>query len=219
MRGRKLIRTTLPIPGVQLLLLAILAIAVPLGIWDALYPQNTVLQDGPTILLLVASVPLLHRFPITTANLACIIMFMLLHTLAARWSYSFVPYDDWAKALSGQTISAVFGFHRNHFDRLVHFSFGLLAIGPVREIVTRHFGLGPRAALYVAPEFVIAFSAAYEIFEWTLAVFMDPASADAYNGQQGDVFDSQKDMAIAAIGAILSTVITIVRGWLRKVTT
>ena len=58
---------------------------------------------------------------------------------------------------------------------------------------------------------VFAVSAAYEIFEWFLAVVMDPAAADAYNGQQGDVFDSPKDMAMAGLGSIITAGMIFVR--------
>jgi putative membrane protein len=200
-----------PIPAAQYGLLAILLCAVPLATWHALYPENTYLQDGPTILVLLVAIPLLRRFPLSTRSVLAIILFFLLHSVGARYSYSFVPYDDWARTLTGHGITERFGFSRNHFDRLVHFCFGLLAVGPVREIARRHFGLGPRAALYIAPEFVAAFSAVYEIFEWLLAVGIDPASADAYNGQQGDMFDSQKDMAFALAGAALATLVAILR--------
>lgn len=193
------------IPPVQIALLALLAVAVMLSGWDALYPRNTWLQLGPCLVLLTCAVPLLRRWPISTFSLGTIILFLLLHTLAACWSYSFVPYDAWGRSLFGWSPDAAFGFDRNMFDRLVHFAFGLLAIRPVREIAMRHFGLTRRAALYVAPEFVLAFSGAYEIFEWQLALFMDPADAEAYNGQQGDIFDAQKDMALAALGGVSAT--------------
>ncbi len=193
------------IPPVQIALLALLAVAVMLSGWDALYPRNTWLQLGPCLVLLICAVPLLRRWPISTFSLGNIVLFLLLHTVAARWSYSFVPYDAWGRALTGWSPDAAFGFGRNMFDRLVHFAFGLLAIRPVREIAMRHFGLTPRAALYVALEFILAFSAVYEIFEWQLALFMDPADAEPYNGQQGDIFDAQKDMALAALGAALAT--------------
>lgn len=201
------------IPPIQWAMLALLPAGLVLGAWGALYPENTILQDAPTLALIVVILPLLRLYPLSTASVGCIVGFFLLHSVGARWSYSYVPYDDWIRLLFGHGINETFGFTRNHFDRLVHLSFGLLAVPVVREIAARHFRLGPRAALYVAPEFVMAFSAGYEIFEWLLAVLMDPASADAYNGQQGDLFDSQKDMALAVIGALLSTGVAL---WRRK---
>lgn len=186
-------------------LIGLVALSVPLSGWGATYPPNTWLQLGPVGLLLLASPWLLRRFPLSTGSVACIAAFLLLHDLAARWTYSDVPYEHWAQTLAGVSIDAAFGFTRNQFDRLVHFSFGVLAVRPVAELSRRHFSMGAGGSLYAALMFVVAIGALYEIFEWLLAVFMDPAAADAYNGQQGDAFDSQKDMAIAAVGGLLSS--------------
>lgn len=199
------------LPKPQIALLGLVALSIPLSGRGASYPPNTWLQLGPVVLLLLVAIPLLRRWPLSTASVACIACFLLLHDLAARWTYSDVPYDQWSRSLFGTSIDQALGFTRNQFDRIVHFLFGLLAIRPVAEIAHRHFGLGPRAALYVAPEFVLACSAVYEIFEWQLALFMDPADADAYNGQQGDIFDGQKDMALAAIGALTTTMMLALR--------
>lgn len=204
------------VPLLQFALIAVLVVAIPLSGWGALYPRNTWLQLGPSVVAVLFAVPLLRRFPVSTSSLRNIVIFLLLHTLAARWSYSFVPYDAWARSAVGWSPDAAFGFSRNMFDRLVHLCFGLLVIRPVREIAARHFGVPARIALYIAPEFVFAFSAFYEIFEWQVAVFMDPSDADAYNGQQGDPFDSQKDMAMAAVGAVSAMIVAAVSQRLNK---
>jgi putative membrane protein len=200
------------VPVAQRWLIALVALSLPLSAWGAVYPPNSLLQLGPVLLVVLVAIPLLTRFPLSTGSVACIASFLLLHDLAARWTYSDVPYDHWAQAIAGISIDRTFGFTRNMFDRLVHFSYGLVAIRPVSEIARRHFHLGRGAALYAALSFVLATGALYEMFEWLLAVFMDPASADAYNGQQGDMFDSQKDMAIAALGGSLSTIFLALRG-------
>lgn len=123
--------------------------------------------------------------------------------MAARWTYSDVPYVAWGKALLGFDIDATLGFKRNMFDRLVHFSFGAMLVGPMFEIFSRYARQGRRLALYNAIMFVLGASAFYEIFEWLLAVFMSPEAAEAYNGQQGDMFDSPKDMAMATFGGLI----------------
>ena len=85
-----------------------------------------------------------------------------------------------------------------------HFAYGALAVLPVRDALTRHLGFGRRSALYVAVESVFAVSALYEIFEWLLTLTMEGSLATAYNGQQGDLWDAQKDMALAGLGALLA---------------
>ena len=72
------------------------------------------------------------------------------------------------------------------------------------EIAVRYGKLSPRQALTGALLFVLSVGGLYEIFEWSLTMAMYPADAGAYNGEQGDMFDSQKDMAVAAVGALLA---------------
>jgi putative membrane protein len=170
------------------------------------FPDVAPLHHIPTLLLLVAAPFLLRRWPLSNASVATIALFFALHTIGGRYTYSNVPYDDLARTLTGHSISEMFGFTRNHYDRLVHLSYGLLAVTPVSEALRRHAGLGPRIALYIAVESVLAVSLLYELLEWQLAVIMQGPLADAYNGQQGDIWDAQKDMALAAFGAIIGAV-------------
>ncbi|MCZ8017881.1 DUF2238 domain-containing protein [Novosphingobium sp.] len=187
------------IPISQRWMLGAIALGIPLSAIGAIYPTNTWLQVGPVALLLPMAVIALRRWPIGNRSAGCIAAFVLLHLFAARWSYSFVPYDTW---LGG--IDSTLGFQRNMFDRLVHFLFGLLAIDPIVELGTRYWRLTRRMALIFAVLFVLAMGGFYEIFEWTLTLTLAPADAGAYNGEQGDIFDAQKDMALAALGALLA---------------
>lgn len=191
------------IPRAQWLLLALIAIGIPLSAWGAVYPPNTWLQVGPIAILLVAVVPLLKRWPLSTTSVFCLAGFLLLHLFAARWTYSDVPYEAWGKLVIGIDIDQAFGFKRNMFDRFVHFSFGALFIAPLFELYSRCTGQNRNLACYSASMFVLGASAVYEIFEWLLAVLMSPEAAEAYNGQQGDMFDSPKDMAMATFGGLI----------------
>ncbi len=180
------------------LLLALLLIAQI----DQPYREVALLQHIPTMLFLVASPWLLRRWSLSTAAVACIVAFLALHTLGGRYAYSNVPYDDWARALSGTSLSEAFGWTRNHYDRLVHFAFGALSAVPVTEVVRRWGGLGARGAMLAVLGWVLSVSALYEVFEWLLTIVAAGETADRYNGQQGDMWDAQKDMALAALGAI-----------------
>jgi putative membrane protein len=168
------------------------------------FPDVAPLHHIPTLILLLASPFILRRWPMSTAAVACVVIFFALHTIGGRYTYSNVPYDEWAVKLFGHSISETFGFARNHYDRLVHFSYGLLAVFPTREFLRRHLGVSPRLALYIAVESVIAVSAVYELFEWFLSIVLAGPMAADYNGQQGDMWDAQKDMALAAVGALFS---------------
>jgi putative membrane protein len=188
-----------------LLLLAAAQIRQPM-------PQVAPLHHAPTLALIMAAPFLLRRWPMSTASVGCIVAFFVLHTIGGRYTYTNTPYDDWAAALFGVTISDLFGFERNHYDRLVHFSYGLLIVRPTLELLERHVRVPPRLAIYIAIESVIAVSALYELLEWLLALVMAGPLADDYNGQQGDTWDAHKDMALAAAGALVALFWSLGRG-------
>lgn len=203
----------LPLATAQRWMLAAVALAVPLSAWGAIYPINTWLQVGPVALMLPLAYRLLRHRTVSNASAACMTGFVLLHLFAARWSYSFVPYEAWL----GEGISAVFGSDRNNFDRLVHFLFGVLAMPPMVELGARHGGLSARMALAFALMFVLAVGGLYEIFEWSLTLTLASEDAGAYNGEQGDMFDAQKDMALAGSGAVLTVPLVRRAGWWRGI--
>ena len=175
------------------------------------FPDVAPLHHIPTLVLLLSAPFLLRRWPMSSCAVGCVLLFFALHTIGGRYTYSSVPYDEWSLALFGTSISQTFGFARNHYDRLVHFSYGLLVAPPTVEFLQRHLGFKRRLALYVAIESVIAVSAIYELFEWFLSIVLAGPMAADYNGQQGDMWDAQKDIALATIGAVLSA--TLVALW------
>ncbi len=184
-------------------LLGILLILLLLAQIEQPYPEIALLQHIPTMLLLVAAPALLRRWPLSTPAVACIVAFMALHTLGGRYAYSSVPYDAWSRALTGTSLSDAFSWTRNHYDRLVHFAFGALSVISVAQIARRWGGLGKRGAALTVLGWVLATSCLYEIFEWLLTIVAAGETADRYNGQQGNIWDAKKDMALAALGAIL----------------
>jgi putative membrane protein len=194
-------------PALQKRLLVLLGLALVASCVRPYYPQEMFLQHLPTVFCLVALPVLSRRFAISDAAFACLVVFLLFHVLGARYIYSFVPYDSWSESLLGINVTEAFGFRRNHYDRVVHFLFGALWVRPVWEVCWRYLGVPRRFAFYAAFEFTLAFSMVYELFEWMLAVLLSPESADAYNGQQGDMWDAQKDMSFALAGATIAVLL------------
>jgi putative membrane protein len=199
------------LPRAQIWMIIALLVAVGLVSIDQPHPDVAPIHHVPTVLLALAAPWLLKRWPLSNKAAGCITVFMLLHTLGGRYTYSNVPYDAWATTLTGHSVSVAFGFTRNHYDRLVHLAFGLCIAPVVFEVLQEYAGIGRKLAIYLAIELVFATSALYEIFEWLLTLAAANATADAYNGQQGDIWDAQKDMAIAAFGAMVFAVFTVVR--------
>ncbi len=194
--------TSLPVAQRQMMLA--LGAAVAVANVAQPYPELAPLQHGPTVALLLAGPFILRRWPLSSASVACIWAFLLLHTLGARWIYSYVPYVDWARMVGVDLPAALVG--RNGFDRLVHFAFGALLTAPVAEVARRYGTLSRGWSLGFAFIAIGFGSAIYEIFEWLLTLMAAGETADYYNGQQGDVWDAQKDMALAQLGSALALI-------------
>jgi putative membrane protein len=191
-------------PKLQLALVFLTCGLFVLSLVDAPYPQEQFLQHIPT----VAAIPLLFlvaaRRWLSNGSFGCLVLFLWFHIVAARYLYSYVPYDAWSRVLLGGSPTEWFGWRRNHFDRLVHACFGVLAVPPCFEIACRHGQLRPGWSIVLAVGVVMTISAGYEIFEWLITLIMAPEQAEEYNGQQGDMWDPQKDMALALVGTIPS---------------
>jgi len=117
-----------------------------------------------------------------------------------------VPYEGWSQALFGASINEALGFERNHFDRLVHFGFGLLLLPLAVELLALKLSASVVILRLLAVGLVLACSALYELIEWAAALVFGGELGMAYLGTQGDEWDSHKDTALALTGAILTAV-------------
>jgi putative membrane protein len=148
---------------------------------------------------------LTHRaFRLSSISYGLLFVYMTLHVVGSHYTYAEVPFGFWLQNLLDQS--------RNHYDRIVHFSFGLLLAYPIRELVVRISDARGWWGLWFPIEFVLAFSCVYELLEWGIAVVFGGDLGIAYLGSQGDVWDAQKDMALAGLGAVISmSVVLVVR--------
>ncbi|MGB5132162.1 MAG: DUF2238 domain-containing protein [Steroidobacteraceae bacterium] len=138
-----------------------------------------------------------------------IFVFMCLHQVGAHYSYAEVPYDAWFEGLTGRTFNSVFGWERNHFDRLVHFSYGLLLAYPIREIFLRVADVRGFWGYFLPLDLTMSTSMLFELIEWLAAEVFGGDLGVAYLGAQGDIWDAQKDMALASLGALTAMLITV----------
>jgi putative membrane protein len=146
--------------------------------------------------------------PLSRISYFLIFVFMCLHSLGAHYTYGLVPYDAWSEALFGQKLNAVLGWERNHFDRLVHFSYGLLLAYPVRELFFRVANARGFWSYFLPLDVVMSTSMLFELIEWGVAVNVGGDLGMAYLGTQGDIWDAHKDMALASLGALLAMLVT-----------
>jgi len=186
-----------------LLLAAFIAIFLALAV-APLYRQDWLLEN----LLVFIAIPLFvvtrHRLRFSNLAYTCLFVFFSLHEIGSHYTYSLVPYDAWSVTLTGHSIDQALGFERNHYDRLIHLLYGLL-ITPAAVELFGHHGRYPRTWAVLFPLlFVVSHSVIYELVEWGAALVFGGDLGQAYLGTQGDIWDAQKDMALAMLGAALS---------------
>jgi putative membrane protein len=206
------IALTLSRAPIPILHLALLGWYVLIWVVMAISPYDRsdwLLENFLSLLFLGVLIGTYNRFQFSNVSYVLITVFMTLHTLGAHYTYSEVPFGFWLKE--------AFGLSRNHYDRIVHFAFGLLMAYPFREVLMRKGGLRDPWSYVVAVAMVQAGSDLFEIIESWVALIVNPDLGNAYLGTQGDEWDAQKDMTCALVGGILSMAITAVLVKLRHI--
>ena len=183
-------------------------IALFLAVWiiSAVNPEipEDWFLESLLVFFLVALLAASYRW-LALSDLSYLLIFVLLcmHEVGAHYQY--------AAAIPGEWMKVIFHTTRNHFDRVVHFCFGLLLAYPQREILMRKAGVRGGWANILPIFTTLALSAAYEMIEAVVASIVDPANALAFLGSQGDQWDSQEDMFMALAGATVSMIVVAAR--------
>ncbi len=183
--------------------LALVGVFLAVWVWAAIHP---VFPDDWWLenILVFVGVPLIvglgFYFRLSHLSYTLITLFMVMHAVGSHYTYAEVPF--------GYMLQGWFGAERNMYDRLVHFSFGLLLAYPVREVFVRITRARGVWSFYLPVELTLAFSAIYELMEWAAAAGVAPEAGLAFLGAQGDVWDAQKDMALAGLGSIIAMAVT-----------
>jgi len=138
--------------------------------------------------------------PFSNTSYWLIFIFCILQTIGAHYTYAEVPIGFWAANL--------LEIERNHYDRLVHFSFGFLLILPFKELITRTIKFSSfRSMVFLLVLVFLGIGSFYEILEWLYAIFYEqqqsPQTVDSFLGSQGDIWDAEKDMLLVGLGAWL----------------
>ena len=149
-------------------------------------------------------------FRFSRVSYTLIFAFLAMHELGAHYTYSLVPYDAWSHRLLGFSIDQVFGFQRNQYDRVLHFSYGLLLAYPIREVFLRIAAVRGFWGYFLPLDLTMSTSMIYELIEWGAAVLFGGDLGQAYLGTQGDPWDSHKDMALASLGALCAMALTLI---------
>jgi putative membrane protein len=177
-----------------------------LWVLTALKPHNRqdwLLENVLVFVAVPALVVTFRWFHFSNVSYLLMTMYLSLHAIGAYYTYSEMPIFNWLRD--------DWQFNRNHYDRLVHFLFGLLISYPLWEWLVRVVGLRHGWARVGTVHVIMAWSAAYEIIEAAVAHLVSPELGAAYNGIQGDIWDAQKDAALAMTGAVIT--MTLAASW------
>ena len=179
---------------IPLLLLAIYLIVFTLA---AINPYDRAVwwaENIPSLIVVAALVLLAPRFRFSDTSYALMSVFIILHTIGGHYTFERVPFD-W--------VTELFGFERNHFDRLAHFSVGFYAYAIAELLMTKRL-VRSRWLIALFPVFaIVTVAGVYEIFELQYAISADADAGLAVLGSQGDTWDAQKDILADTLGAIL----------------
>jgi len=170
------------------------------AIWVALaivpvFRKDWLLENAIVFVAIPLLVLTARRLRFSNFAYTSLFVFFVFHAIGAHYTYSLVPYADWWQSLTGITLEG-----RNHYDRLVHLLYGLL-VTPAGVELFAHYGRYSRTWAFLFPcMFMAGHSVIYEVIEYAAAIVFGGDLGQAYLGTQGDIWDSQKDMACALLG-------------------
>ena len=167
---------------------------------NPLYPRDWLLENLLVFIYAALLLATYHRFTFSNLSYGLFTLFLSLHLVGAHYTYAETPLGFWLQTL--------FDAERNHYDRIVHFSFGLLVAYPMHEILVRKVGVSRAWSYFITVNCILAFSAFYEIIEIVAAKIVSPELGNAYLGTQGDEWDARKDTSLAFIGSIIAMLAT-----------
>jgi putative membrane protein len=167
--------------------------------WSAWSPHDYPtwwLEVVPALIAVVLLAVTRRRFPLTPLVYGLILCHALILMVGGHYTYAEVPLGDWLRELTGGV--------RNNYDKLGHFAQGFVPAMVAREILVRNSVVARRGWLgFLIVCVCLAISACYELFEWWVALLSGEA-ADSFLGTQGYQWDTQSDMFMAMIGAIVA---------------
>ena len=160
---------------------------------------NWILENTLVILFVLFLLITYRKYQFSDLSFLLITIYLCLHIYGSKYTYAENPFGYW--------LQDVFNWERNHYDRIVHFSFGFLLAYPMRELFLKWLKF-PRWVAWALPiEITLSIGSLYELIEWAVADLFFPEQGISYLGTQGDIWDAQKDIFLAVLGAVLATTI------------
>lgn len=175
-------------------------------IWSAINPHDRLtwwLEVAPVIVGFIVMAITHKQFPLTKLTYNLILLHFIVLLVGGHYTYANVPlfndFKEW------------FDLSRNHYDKVGHLFQGFVPAIIARELFVRlNVVHGSKWLFFICVSVCLAISAVYEIIEWQAAVMLG-SSADEFLGMQGYMWDTQSDMLLCGIGAILALIL--LKGW------
>ncbi|WP_235846642.1 DUF2238 domain-containing protein [Neobacillus drentensis] len=174
-------------------------------IWSLIKPEEGYrvlsMETLPSVVVLIFLISTYNRFRLTTVSYVIISLLVILTFIGGHYSYSRVPLFTWIKDY--------FDLQRNYYDRFGHFLKGLMVIVIIEILLRKTVLLKSKTTNFIALCITLAIGALYEIIEWaSTKIGKEGKATKDFLGMQGDIWDSQKDMALLLVGSILSLFFT-----------
>ena len=183
----------------QVLRIAWIGLFAAVLVWSAIEPKDLFTWFLEVLPALIGAVVLWvtrKSYPLTTLTYALILVHCIILMIGGHYTYAEVPLGDWVREMFDQS--------RNNYDKLGHFAQGFVPAIIARELVIRQSVFNSvRWRNFFIVCFCLGFSAFYELIEWWVALLSSEA-ADSFLGTQGYIWDTQSDMGLALLGAILA---------------
>ena len=160
---------------------------------------NWMMENTLVIIFLLILSLTYNKFKFSDLTYTFIFVYLSLHIYGAMYTYAENPFGYWLKDICH--------FQRNHYDRIVHFSFGFMLAYPMRDFFLNKMAFPNWVGWLLPIEITLSFSCLYELVEWAVADVFFPEQGIAYLGTQGDIWDAQKDMFMAFCGALIITLL------------
>ena len=187
----------MPIPN-KLIFLWLLIFFLVL-IWSVIRPHDSFtsfLEVLPALLGLIILAVTFRNFRFTTMVYWLMLMHSIILMIGGHYTYAEVPLFNW--------IRDMFHMSRNNYDKVGHFAQGFIPAIVTREILIRKSPVKKGKWLFFMVVCIcLSLSVLYEFIEWWVAVLTGTA-AESFLGTQGYVWDTQSDMFIALVGAIVA---------------
>lgn len=181
------------------LLYSLLFLLIALLVWSGINPKEYFtwfLEVLPAVLGISVLLITFKRFRFTKLVYILIFFHCAILIVGGHYTYAEVPLFDWLRDVLHQS--------RNNYDKLGHFAQGFVPTMIARELLIRKQVVLKRGWLaFIVVCIALAISAAYELIEWAVSL-LSGEGGDSFLGTQGYIWDTQSDMLLALIGAILA---------------